>query len=73
LRKLNTLVADAGFQSFAKTEWLYADRDWERYRFMVDAVAQLLHDRCVAGSLLLDLDVQAQLGGTSLGPTQGCE
>jgi hypothetical protein len=73
VQKLNGLVDDAGFQSFAKTEWLYTDRDWARYQFMVKAVAQLLHDRCASGALLLDLDVQRHLAGTSFGPKQGCD
>jgi hypothetical protein len=73
VRKLNGLVDDAGFQSFAKSEWLYTDRDWDRYRTMVQSVAQLLHDRCAAGTLLLDLDIQKHIAGTNFGPKQGCE
>jgi hypothetical protein len=73
VRNLNGLVADAGFQRFVRSEWLYTDRDWARYQTMVETVSQLLHDRCVAGELLLDLDIQKHMSGTNLGPKQGCE
>jgi hypothetical protein len=73
LRKLNGLVSDPTFETLAKTEWLYTDRDWDRYRLMVQVVTQLLHDRCAAGSLVLDLDIQKHMSNTNLGPKQGCE
>jgi hypothetical protein len=73
LRKLNGLVDDTGFQTFAKSEWLYTERDWARYQTMVHAVVQQLHDRCVAGSLFLDLDIQKHMKGTNFGPKEGCE
>jgi hypothetical protein len=73
LRKLSGLVTTPDFESFAKTEWRYTDRDWARYKEMTTTVANLLHDRCTAGSLILDLDIAAHMAGTSHGPREGCD
>jgi hypothetical protein len=73
LMKLSKLTDDAAFEAFVRSEWLYTDRDWFRYKTMVQADAKLLHDRCVAKQLTLDLDLDKQLSGTNLKAGEGCE
>lgn len=70
---LKTLAADARLETFAKSEWRYTDRDWFRYKTMIDAVATLLQGRCNARSLTLDLDVEKHLSSTNLTAGQGCD
>lgn len=73
VNKLASLTRDPAFESFAKSEWRYTDRDWVRYKAMTEAVSALLKDRCTSGQLLLDLDVQKHVSGSSFGARQGCE
>ena len=70
---LRAAAAAGPLEAFAKSEWRYTDRDWFRYKAMIEAVATLLHDRCNAKSLILDLDVDKHLAGASLAPGQGCD
>ena len=71
--KLRTLTNDANFEAFVKSEWLYTDRDFFRYKTMANAVATMLHDRCVSKQLVLDLDVASHMKQTSKKPGEGCE
>lgn len=73
VRKLAASVQDPAFERYMKSELRYTDRDWVRYSTMAGAVSTLLHDRCAAGQLTLDLDVQRHVAKTNLGPRRGCE
>jgi hypothetical protein len=73
LIRLKTMVGDPAFEAFAKTEWRFTDDDYARYRTMVGVVARLLHDRCTAGQLRLDLDVEQRLAGRSSVAGEGCD
>jgi hypothetical protein len=73
VQKLGKMVDEGALETFAKTEWRFTDRDWTRYQTMAKAVARLLHDRCTAGTLTLDLDIAKHVAGTNLGPREGCD
>lgn len=73
VQKLATQTKDPAFTSWLVSELRFTDRDVLRYTTMAQAVATLFRDRCVAGSLLLDLDVQKHVAKASFGPRQGCE
>jgi hypothetical protein len=73
VRQLGARTTDPAFETFAKTEWRYTDRDWARYQAMAQAVSTLFHDRCAAGSLVLDLDVAKHVSRTNLAARQGCD
>lgn len=73
IQKLAQASRTPAFTSWLTTELRFTDRDVLRYTTMAQAVSSLFHDRCVAGSLTLDLDVQRHVAGTNLGAKQGCE
>lgn len=73
VRKLETMTKDPAFEQYMKTELRYTDRDWVRYSTMAGAVSTLLHDRCAAGSLTLDLDIAKHVAKQNLAPREGCE
>ena len=64
VRKLEGLVKNPELATFAQSEWRFTERDFMRYREMTLAVSKVLHDRCVLGALVQDLDVQAQIAST---------
>lgn len=70
---LKAAAAAGPLEAFAKSEWRYTDRDWFRYKTMLDAVGTLLHDRCTSKALVLDLDVDKHLAGADLAPGEGCD
>jgi hypothetical protein len=72
IRKLETLTKDPNFVSYLTTELRYTDRDVIRYTSMASAVSTLFHDRCTAGQLTLDLDIQKHVAKTNLPAGQGC-
>lgn len=71
--KLRDLVNTPAFEAFVKSEWLYTDRDFYRYKAQSIAVATLLHDRCAAKQLVLDLDIGKHIAGTNKKAGEGCE
>jgi hypothetical protein len=73
IQKLSRNSKDPAFTSWLVSELRFTDRDVLRYTTMAQAVATLFHDRCEAGSLVLDLDVQKHVAHTNLAPKQGCE
>lgn len=73
IQKLAHTVKDPAFITYLTTELRFTDRDVLRYTTMAGAVSQLFHDRCVAGSLTLDLDIQKHVAKSNFGPKQGCE
>jgi hypothetical protein len=70
VRKLGTMVENPELATFTQSEWRFTPRDWLRYREMAIALSTLLHDRCTAGALHLDLDVAAHLESR---PAPGCD
>jgi hypothetical protein len=72
VQRLAGMVQNPEFESFARSEWRFSERDWLRYREMTLSVATLLHDRCSVGALVLDLDVGKHLARANLAPGAGC-
>ena len=71
VQRLRRMVDNPELGTFVQSEWRFTERDWLRYREMAIAVATLIHDRCAAGALRLDLDVTAAQNGAP--PPASCD